>query len=261
MKEKKKKLLWKMEGATPSHLFGTMHVRDQSAFHHSEALQQAIYACSRYAAEFNLAELPQQLDPAIFNLPRGQLLEDWVGQRRFNKLRALLLRALGMDLSWCNRRKPLVVLNLIDEYLLSRDQPIALDQMLWKLAQRAGKTMSGVETYQEQLAVLQRIPIQHQVKALLALGGNISRYRQQLNHMTQLYQKGEIQQLYQSVRRGAGHTRKTMLFDRNRVMAKRIDRMAREEATFFAIGAGHLGGEKGLIRLLKQYGWRLAPVG
>ena len=36
--------------------------------------------------------------------------------------------------------------------------------------------------------------------------------------------------------------------------------MMKEKPTFFAVGAGHLGGEKGVVRLLRDKGYTLKPL-
>ncbi|HCH42932.1 MAG TPA: TraB/GumN family protein, partial [Algoriphagus sp.] len=33
-----------------------------------------------------------------------------------------------------------------------------------------------------------------------------------------------------------------------------------EKSTFFAVGAGHLAGQKGVLNLLKEAGYTLSPV-
>jgi uncharacterized protein YbaP (TraB family) len=51
-----------------------------------------------------------------------------------------------------------------------------------------------------------------------------------------------------------------MLFDRNRKWIARIQKMMADKPTFFAVGAAHLGGEKGVIALLRKEGYTLRPI-
>lgn len=48
--------------------------------------------------------------------------------------------------------------------------------------------------------------------------------------------------------------------NRNLVMAGRIEKLAGQRSMLIAIGAGHLGGKKGLIDLLRAKGYTLTPV-
>jgi uncharacterized protein YbaP (TraB family) len=51
-----------------------------------------------------------------------------------------------------------------------------------------------------------------------------------------------------------------LLTDRNKKWIPKIETVARETPTFFGVGAGHLGGENGVIMLLKKAGFTVEPV-
>ena len=51
-----------------------------------------------------------------------------------------------------------------------------------------------------------------------------------------------------------------LLDERNQKMADRIIRLYEQDSTFVAIGALHLPGEQGVLRLLEQRGYRVTPV-
>ncbi len=255
-------LLWRIEGddlAAPSFLFGTMHVKDQRAFQHRPAVYERIVACSAFATEFDLGTVPLGIDPALLSLPPGESLDRLLGSRHYRKLRHILLKSLQLDIHFFRHQKPLLIANLIDERILSLDMPYALDEDLWRYAREREKRMLGIETYAEQLAILQRIPLDVQLAGLKAIGRNINSHRRQLLQMTRWYVAGDLRQIYRSARRGARGLRHLMLDDRNAVMARRMAAIARQQTCTFAIGAAHLAGYRGLLRLLKKEGFRLRP--
>lgn len=51
-----------------------------------------------------------------------------------------------------------------------------------------------------------------------------------------------------------------MLDNRNKKWIPQIIEMSKEAPTFYAVGAGHLGGETGVIRLLRKEGFKVTPV-
>ncbi len=51
-----------------------------------------------------------------------------------------------------------------------------------------------------------------------------------------------------------------MLYERNEIMARRFVEIASERSLFCAVGAGHLAGEKGMLRQLKKQGFKTTPV-
>jgi uncharacterized protein YbaP (TraB family) len=53
---------------------------------------------------------------------------------------------------------------------------------------------------------------------------------------------------------------KAMVLDRNTRMADRISKFIKDQATFIAIGALHLPGNKGVIELLRKKGFTVEAV-
>jgi uncharacterized protein YbaP (TraB family) len=113
---------------------------------------------------------------------------------------------------------------------------------------------------EEQFQVLEKIPLEEQLKMLLSIGKNIKRYRRHILHSAELYQKSDLRRLSKSVAKNTGKLRKELIYKRNEVMAERIAALASETSIFAAIGAGHLGGGKGVLRLLKKKGLKVKPV-
>ena len=138
--------------------------------------------------------------------------------------------------------------------------PEALDRHLWNYAAELGKTCLGIETVSEQIELLRNMPLEQQVKSLLSIGRNVSAQRKRVRTLTRAYERGDIFRIFQMARRGSGQLRHSMIFNRNRHMADRLSELMQRHTLFFAVGAGHLAGEQGLIRLLKQRGFRVRPV-
>lgn len=263
MKKKKKSLLWQIEHpalAGPSFLFGTMHVRDEQAFGFLEKISGRLEQCAALATEYNLSTDSQPNLASSMLLPEGTYLNDLFSPKQYHKLRRILLKAFGVDLRFFSRFVPLLIINIVSEQLLQQDRPRALDLELWHMAGNQGKLRLGIETLEEQLAVLRQIPLDHQVQLLRSLARNVSRFRHATLRSTSLYQSADPQRLYQVVRRSSQGMRSLLLFERNRIMAERIHHIIRDQPTFCAVGAGHLAGKTGVIRLLKQQGYGLAPV-
>jgi hypothetical protein len=51
-----------------------------------------------------------------------------------------------------------------------------------------------------------------------------------------------------------------LLINRNRNWIPVMERMMAEKPTFFAVGAGHLGGANGVLQLLKTAGYTVEPI-
>ena len=51
-----------------------------------------------------------------------------------------------------------------------------------------------------------------------------------------------------------------LLNNRNKNWVKQLKEIMKNESVFVAVGAGHLVGEKGLIKLLKKEGYKVEPL-
>lgn len=256
-------LLWKIEGErlpACSYLFGTMHVQDERAFALTGQVLPLIDACAAFAAEFHLEELRVPASSQRLMMPEGESLEDYISPHKFSKMRRIILKATGIELKMMKNLLPFTIVNLIGAEMLLAERPEHLDAYLWNYASESCKSMHGIETFEQQLKTLERIPINKQVKMLAGAVRNISGYRRKMEHFARLYERGELSVLHKLMRKSAGGLRKQLLYDRNLVMAQRIEDLAGQASLFAAVGAGHLPGGKGLIRLLKKRGLKVKPV-
>ena len=256
-------MLWQLEHpdfSETSFLFGTMHVQDIRAFGKWELVKAKILECDAFAVEFDLEDKGQAASYTSTQIPEGQQLVDLIPEKKYKKLRRTLLKATGFDLDRAQHTLPFLLIGIVSSFILRKDIPTSLDEQLWAFAKSESKELLGIETLEEQLSVLAKIPLENQVEMLLSLGKNIGRTRKELIHLTELYQKEELQLLNKAVRKQAGGLRKIMIYRRNEIMAERIYEQASSKKIFVAIGAGHLGGGKGVLRLLKQKGMKLRPV-
>jgi uncharacterized protein YbaP (TraB family) len=135
-----------------------------------------------------------------------------------------------------------------------------LDYTLWTYAKEQGKITVGVETFQEQMDILAHIPLDNQIKQLKEIAKQPAAFRRQIMKAAELYEQEDIRQLYKLVKKSSGELRKLMIYDRNVIMAKRIARMVAENTGCFAVGAGHLAGQNGIIKLLKAEGFKMKPL-
>jgi hypothetical protein len=81
--------------------------------------------------------------------------------------------------------------------------------------------------------------------------------------MLGIYRKGDIKAMHdfiQDDKSGFGAFMDLMLYERNRNWVETIKVQSAKEATFYAVGAGHLGGEEGVITLLRKAGFTVKPI-
>jgi len=263
LKKKKQTFLWRIAHAksdAPSYLFGTMHVRDKRAFGALSVVEEKIAECAAFAAEFDFEEAQGFQGNSQMQITGNQSLESLFKPKKYKRIAGFLEKQTGMDIAFFDQQKPFLIYQLITETLFQKDMPFALDRYLYEHAKEHGKVLTGVETFAEQMAIMEKITLEQQAKVLYQTVKDFKNYRKQLKKLTRLYQEGNLQQLNKSARKGMGSLRKLLVDDRNYIMTDRIAEMTSRQSTFVAIGAGHLGGKNGVLRLLKLKNMKLKPV-
>ncbi len=121
----------------------------------------------------------------------------------------------------------------------------------------------GLETIEEQIAVMDTIPLQERIRMLVATTEyDPSEHRKIWRELVDAYQREDIDYLFQLIDNEelpVGVQFK-LLTERNRNMADRMVVLAQKGPTFTAVGAGHLAGEEGIIKLLRRKGFNVSPV-
>ena len=59
---------------------------------------------------------------------------------------------------------------------------------------------------------------------------------------------------------GLGHYQDILIFNRNKNWVQKLKKIMPERTVVVAVGAGHLAGEKGVIKLLRKEGYTVTPV-
>ncbi len=243
-----------------SYLLGTMHIKLEKDKNWTVSIVEKIKECQAFATEFDLSQAKPEAIQQFSLLPEGQLISDLISPKKLRKLEQIFIKSAGLPIRSLLRFKPLFIQNLLTEKILSEAQTVSMDSELWEITAQMGKELEGIETFEEQLAVLNKIPLKYQVKSLILSGKNIGKFRKSLLKMTHIYETGDVQKIHKIAQKGIGGIRKLIIYDRNELMANRIFEKIQEKAIFCAIGAGHLGGKKGVLRLLKHKGLILQPI-
>ncbi len=258
----KESLLWELskEGFQKSFVFGTMHVKSQRAFHRLDLLGTILKHVEVFAAEYDLDQLRSTEDGSFMRIPEEQTISGFLGKQKYKRIQNAIHKAFGVDIAPLDRIYPLLIVNLIGESTLSSDFSLPLDVYLWEMSKGLSLRLEGIETFESQQRIFQKIKLKDQVKMLKDLSRNTSKYRKSINRMASLYEDEQIRLLYKQGRKSLGKYKNLLLYSRNHIMAKRFEQIAKEDQLLFAIGAGHLAGKYGVLKLLKNKDWKIKPI-
>lgn len=256
-------MLWRIYKNDPqvcSYLFGTMHLATSEAYTYCDLAKKYIVRASVYAAEMDLNHSIGQNMMSYFKLEEGSQFSDFFKPAIYNKYLSLVKKVFGLNLSDFQEYTPFFINNLLVEASTVRQHIDPLDHYLWKFALDHGCELTGLESFDDQLRIMSEIPIDFQVKTFRDSMKNIKAFKHKLNKIGILYAEGDLQQLYRQSKKSMGRIRKLMIYDRNRLMAEKIIQLTSQKSTFFAIGAAHYPGDKGIFAILQRSGYKIQHI-
>ena len=261
--------LWRVSkaGVAPSHVYGTIHVGDARVSALPAPVEAAFGRAHSLMVEFLADDYTRERFFEAALLPRAQTLEQLIGHEDFERA-AARLQPLGLRPELVNKLKPWgVLLNLRDPG--HPDGP-PLDDQLIERAQARHLPLSQIEGVEEQIFTFDEFPMESQIALLKHSLAHSDELAALAEGTLRAYLAGDLFRIwklreefaarYPEVAPHQAVMMKRVIFDRSVVMAFRMQRELRRGNAFVALGALHLFGERGVLALLEQDGYRASRV-
>lgn len=259
-------LLWEIKAPgveKPSYLFGTIHLICPADFSLSDSLKTALTRTEQVALEIDMD------DPAMMatmmktmNMKDGNTLSKLISEAEYAKLAQFYKDSVGVGIAMFEQAKPFVLMGPLFNSVLAC-QPQSYEMSLIDLAGKQNSEVIGLETLEEQMAIFDSIPYKDQLNMLLTMIDSLPQARKEFKDLIALYKNQKIDELYDMTLKsefGMDGNQDMMLFDRNKKWIAPMQKMMTDKPTFFAVGAAHLGGDKGVIALLRKEGYQVRPI-
>ncbi|QRR03204.1 TraB/GumN family protein [Dyadobacter sandarakinus] len=259
-------LLWEVKApgtAERSYLFGTIHLICEKDFVLSDSLKFALSKSAKLALEVDIDD-PGMMGKMMktMYMAGGQDLKSLVGEAGYAKLSRFFRDSVGLGIDMFAKAKPFVMMGPLFNAILPCE-PRSYELTLANLAGEQKSEVIGLETIEEQMAVFDSIPYQEQATMLMSLIDSLPKARKEFATLVSLYKDAKINDLYQAALKsefGMEGNEELVLFERNQKWIPRIRQMMTAAPTLFAVGAAHLGGEKGIIALLRKEGYTVRAI-
>lgn len=260
-------LLWEIgrPGQPASYLFGTIHSEDPAVLELPVPVRQAFAAAHGVVLEV-LLDLDSMLySSRVMLLDEGRRLSDITGQALFERA-ARAIRSRGIPEVVLQRMKPWAAAVTLS--MPAQETGEVLDMRLYQQALQAGKPVFGLESIYEQLAVFDDLPEQDQLVLLRDALDNFPVIDAMHRELLDAWKQGDLVKLMEinavamqtGDRQLAEDFQERLITGRNRLMAERMQPYLQEGNVFIAVGALHLPGAKGLLKLLEQRGYTVRVI-
>lgn len=263
-------LLWRISGnglQQPSYLFGTMHLLCAEDIDLSDSLRSAISRSSNVYLELQMDNMMEMMGAMQhMGMRDDTTLADLLSDAEYEKVKGYFEEHNTLlPFTLLETFKPLLAASLIAEQQAKTcDNMIAMEQLIMEEAKANDKKIKGLETMDYQLSIFDKIPYKLQAAELYKMitqpeksDGN------EIKKLTDAYRAQELntlEELTKSEDMGIKNFSDLLLYDRNKNWAAQLKEIMPEGSFVFAVGAGHLPGEKGVINLLRKAGYIVEPV-
>ena len=259
-------LLWKISGngiEKPSYLYGTMHAVCETNINAN--IMKAFDETTQLYLEVDMDDPNLQT-----NMMSGLMMKDGVTIMSLvtaedSKIVDTFLKEnIGFSLEMINTFKPFMVSSLYLPKLL--DCPMkAVDMELMKIANDQKEEVYGLETIEDQLVVFDKIPYKVQAEELVKTAKtNLADEKNEMKEMLAVYKSENIEKMLaltkDSKNKMTADFESDLLVKRNQNWIPIIAKVAKDKPTFFGVGAAHLAGENGVIKLLRKEGFKVQAV-
>lgn len=259
-------LLWEISGnglEKPSYLFGTIHLIGSEDFIFPPMWDAAFNQTEHLMLELDMDDPGMMMKMMSGSMmENGQSLKDLVPEDDYAAIKAFFKDSLNQPIAIMGKMKPMLLTSSMYTKMINGD-PIAYEVVLMEKAKERELEITGVEKVEDQLKMIESIPMDEQLEMLMEFVDDYDTQKSQFQDLIDTYVTQDIFALYDLMTETEEmdeDLREVMLDGRNLKWISVIEEQAAAMPTFFAFGAGHLPGENGVISLLKEEGYTVKPV-
>ena len=272
-------LLWKITGndlEEVSYLYGTIHMIAKDDFFVTENTEKAIAETERMTFEINMEDMNNMgmMMSMMMNafMKDGGSLKKLLTEEEYGLVKAKF-DEIGLPIALFDRVKPMFTSMMTSMDMSGGGNPmdgngdiVSYEVEFMEKAKTQKMEMEGLETVEYQMSMFDSIPYEAQAQMLVESvkeGDAAAAQTDQMAQMVNLYKTQNLNglsELIASEEGGMGDYNDILLVNRNKNWIPVMGEQMKDKATFFAVGAGHLGGEEGVIRLLRNAGYTVTAM-
>lgn len=275
-------ILYRISGnglETPSYIVGTYHLAPASFADSIPGMKTAIEGTQQVCGELDMMDAFKPENAARLMqsqmLPEGTTLSSLLTSEQLERLNKLLLEEMGSNLNdeafaaQIDKMTPAALSTTLSlsSYMKKVESfnPMELiDNYFQMLALQNGKAVKGFETVDFQMGVLFGAPLEKQVNDLMCMVDHFKDTEEMVDLITTAYFSQDLTQIEEAMEQESkidcGTTEEDediLINNRNRNWVELMPDMMAEQPTLFVVGAGHLCGEKGVLKLLEKAGYTI----
>lgn len=259
-------LLWKVtKGDQQAYLYGTIHISCNAEL--NPTVEDALNQSDALILEIDLSDPNLQMRMMQqMMLPDQKDASDYLSNENYQLLKKYVDENVNTvpGFEMVKNMKPLLLSSMIIQSLLTCTNQAGYDQLLLQKAQQKNIPISGLETLDEQMNALDKIPPKEVYEEIVeSIKDDQHEDLDMLHKMMEHYNNADLQalkKLFDESDSIINDFTDVALNKRNKNWIPVIKEKMAGKKAFIAFGAAHLTGSKGVIQLLRNEGYQVSPV-
>jgi uncharacterized protein YbaP (TraB family) len=261
-------LLWEISGnglSEPSYLFGTMHILCKENLPKHDSVVVCMTKCEQLVIEMDESKVGVIKQLRLARMRGDSSLGDFLDSMELAEVSQFFADSLGIRLSLLMTMKPALLSSLVLLHALpcEQNEVTGVEKVLKLCADSLDLGVAELETFRYQAALFDSIPYDVQARELLDAVRQNEKLREDFDQLVRLYSNqmldsiavlGSLDSLVAYDMEGK------FISNRNHNWVAKMPQMMKKYPCFFAVGAAHLPGENGVIRLLRENGYTVRPI-
>ena len=278
-------ILYRISGnglESPSYIVGTYHLAPASFVDSIPGMLQAMEETSQVCGELDMMDAfkPENAARLLKSqmLPEDITLSSLLTADQLKRLNALLLEVMGTNLddeafaAQMEKMCPAALSTTLTLTSYMKGTPSfnpmdLIDNYFQMQALQNGKTVKGFENVDFQMNILYGTPLEKQVNNLMCIVDHFEDANEMVNLITTAYFSQNLKQIEEALEEESKIDCETspedediLINNRNRNWVEMMPGMMAEQPTLFVVGAAHLCGVQGVLKLLEEVGYIVEGV-
>lgn len=262
-----KSMLYEISGnglSTPSYIYGTIHIICKNDFIMTEATKQKFGTSQQVYLELDMDD-PSMMSEMQKNMMMtdGSTLKTLMSETDYQKVATFFKDTLKTNIEMMGKMKPFVLAAFALPKMLSCPTQ-SYEEYFLKMASEQHKEILGLETIKDQFDALDKMGMKEQADLMLVqMVQHWNENKTEFGTMVGHYKSQDVDLIMEDMTKSKMSNKsfeKDLLETRNNNWIPKIAKIVAKKPTFFAVGAAHLGGEKGVIALLRKQGFTVKAI-
>lgn len=264
-------LLWEVTNGDgkSSYLFGTLHIMKSDYLDTWTGVQEAYEQSDKVIVE-TIIDSSKLMQFGRMMRMKGSTLSDYIDSAEYEAIKEYVTKRISYPMTAIERLKPIQITTMLSmkEYQaiktpLSEGNGMVIDQYFGRNGKKKGKEVTELENFLEQGKILfQKKSNQEQAEMLVSYIEEAETMEKSAKTLVEAYEEGnlnEMKKLYEE-NQEVFQNMAFLLEKRNQEWIKKVKPEFKKGGAFMAVGALHLPLENGLIKLLREEGFKVKPV-